>query len=180
MEENKESNVVIVKSSFLDQLQKKIDELETEMQSLDFWNDKNRAQVVIKQIAEYKNELLGQDKYNKGHAIMTIFSGAGGDDAEDFSRILYEMYLKYFEKRAWIHRILDENTNDQGGFRNITIEIFGNNAYGELKGESGVHRLVRLSPFNAKNLRQTSFSMVEVVPKIEKGDGKRIKRTWII
>ena len=156
------------------QIQQKIKELEMEMNSSNFWNDKNHAQVVIKQIAEYKNELLGKDKYNKGHAIMTIFSGAGGDDAEDFSRILYEMYSKFFEKKGWISKILDENENDHGGYRNLTLEIFGANAYGELKGEAGVHRLVRLSPFNAKNLRQTSFSMVEVSPKIEKDDDIKI------
>jgi len=149
-------------------IQKKIDELEKEMTSSDFWNDKNRAQMVIKQIAEYKSELMGFDKYNKGHAIMTIYSGAGGDDAEDFSRILFEMYTKFFARKGWLFNVLDKTENDHGGYRNITLEIIGANVYGELKGESGVHRLVRLSPFNAKSLRQTSFSMVEVVPKIEK------------
>ena len=158
---------------------KKIAELEKEMLSPDFWDDKNHAQLVIKQIAEYKNELLGKDKYNKGHAIMTIFSGAGGTDAEDFSRILYEMYTKYFEKQGWLSRILDENENDHGGYRNLTLEIFGPNAYGKLKGEAGVHRLVRLSPFNSKNLRQTSFSMVEVSPKIAKDDEINISENEI-
>ncbi len=99
---------------------------------------------------------------------MTIYSGAGGDDAEDFSRILFEMYAKYFARKGWLFNVLDKTENDHGGYRNITLEIIGANVYGELKGESGVHRLVRLSPFNAKSLRQTSFSMVEVVPKIEK------------
>ena len=152
----------------MNEIEEKIKTLEAEMQKADFWNDKNKAQATIKQIAEYKSELLGKDKYNKGHAIMTIFSGAGGDDAEDFSRILYEMYTKFFTKRGWLYNILDENENDHGGYRNITLEVVGANVYGELKGENGVHRLVRLSPFNAKSLRQTSFSLVEVVPKIEK------------
>ncbi len=138
------------------------------MQAADFWNDKTKAQATIREIAELKSELFGKDKYNGGHAIMTIFSGAGGDDAEDFSRILFEMYTKFFTKKGWIYHILDENENDHGGYRNITLEIIGANVYGELKGENGVHRLVRLSPFNSKNLRQTSFSLVEVVPKIEK------------
>ena len=146
----------------------KIDQLEKEMNSPDFWSDKNHAQAVLKQIADLRNELLGKDKYNNGDAIMTIYSGAGGDDAEDFSRILFEMYSKFFAKRGWSYKILDENENDHGGYRNITLEISGKSAYGDLKGEAGVHRLVRLSPFNAKSLRQTSFSMVEVSPKIEK------------
>lgn len=149
-------------------IQKKINELELEMNSPDFWNDKNKAQNVLKQISELKNELLGKNKYDNGDAIMTIYSGAGGDDAEDFSRILFEMYSKFFDKKSWLYKILDENESDFGGYRNITLEISGNGVYGELKGESGVHRLVRLSPFNAKNLRQTSFSMVEVSPKIGK------------
>jgi len=152
-------------------IQKQIKELENQMQNAHFWDDKTKAQIVIKHIAELKSELLGKDKYNNGHAIMTIFSGAGGDDAEDFSRILFEMYTKFFTKKSWIYNILDENENDHGGYRNITLEIIGANVYGELKGETGVHRLVRLSPFNSKNLRQTSFSLVEVVPKIEK-DGE--------
>ncbi len=147
---------------------KKIEELEKEMLLPDFWADKIKAQNTLKQIAELKAEISGKDKYEKGDAIMTIFSGAGGDDAEDFSRILFEMYSKFCEKKGWSYKILDENENDHGGYRNITIEISGQNVYGDLKGESGVHRLVRLSPFNSKNLRQTSFSLVEVVPKIEK------------
>jgi peptide chain release factor 2 len=155
-------------------IEQKIKELEMEMTSSDFWNDKKRAQEVLKDINELKFELTGKDKYDKGHAIMTIFSGAGGDDAEDFSRILYEMYTKYFNKQSWEYRVLDETENNHGGYRNITLEIFGPNAYGILKNESGVHRLVRLSPFNAKSLRQTSFSMVEVVPKIEKDNDIQI------
>ncbi|MFH0755265.1 MAG: PCRF domain-containing protein [bacterium] len=150
------------------QIEQKLQELEKEKMSSDFWNDKNNAQSILKQIADLKNELLGKDKYNKGDAIITIYSGAGGDDAEDFSRILFEMYSKFFIKKNWNYKILDENENDNGGYRNITLEISGQNAYGDLKNEAGVHRLVRLSPFNAKNLRQTSFSLVEVSPKLEK------------
>ncbi|MFH1455035.1 MAG: PCRF domain-containing protein [bacterium] len=149
-------------------LQQKIKELEKEMTSPDFWNNKIKAHAILKELNFLKSEILGKDKYNKGHAIMTIFSGAGGDDAEDFSRILFEMYSKYFVKNNWDYKVLDETVNDHGGYRNITIEILGPNAYGLLKHETGVHRLVRLSPFNSKNLRQTSFSLVEVVPKIEK------------
>ena len=154
----------------MDDMQKKVKELEAQTQSADFWNDKAKAHAILKEINFLKSELLGKDKYNKGHAIMTIFSGAGGDDAEDFSRILFEMYSKYFVKNNWDYKILDETENDHGGYRNITLEILGPNAYGLLKHESGVHRLVRLSPFNSKNLRQTSFSLVEVVPKIEKDE----------
>ena len=151
-----------------EETQKKITELENSMQQEGFWDDKNKAQAVIKEISDLKSALEGIGKFDKGNAIMTIFSGAGGDDAEDFSAILYRMYRKYAEKQGWGMELIHENTNDHGGYRNITIEISGKNVYGTLKNESGVHRLVRISPFNAKQLRHTSFSMVEVIPKFEK------------
>jgi peptide chain release factor 2 len=152
----------------MEEIQKQIEILESEMLSPDFWSDKNKAQNTLRQITELKEKLLGNNKYDKGNAILTIFSGAGGDDAEDFSKILFQMYSKYFDRKGWSFKILDENENDHGGYRNITLEILGNSVYADMKGESGVHRLVRLSPFNSKSLRQTSFSMVEVVPQIEK------------
>ena len=138
------------------------------MQSADFWADKGMAQAVIKELNELKAEASGGGKYDSGGAILTIFSGAGGDDSEDFSAMLFAMYRKYFEKRGWETVILQQNQNDHGGFRNLTIEVNGKNVYGDLKGESGVHRLVRISPFNAQKKRHTSFSMVEVIPKFEK------------
>ncbi|MCC2631133.1 MAG: prfB [Candidatus Paceibacter sp.] len=151
-----------------EQIEQKIQELEAQMADPEFWADKNRAQAVIKEIQELKAEKEGGGKYDKGNAIMTIFSGAGGDDAEDFSAILFNMYRKFIDGKNWSWALVHENKNDHGGFRNITIEIDGKNAYGTLKNESGVHRLVRISPFNAKQLRHTSFSMVEVIPKFEK------------
>jgi len=151
-----------------EEIQKKIDELEVNMSSADFWSDKNSAQAQIKELENLKDELAGVGKYDKGDAVMTIFSGAGGDDAEDFSKILLDMYIKYFGRKKWGYSVIHQNENDHGGYRNITLDIEGKNAYGTLKNESGVHRLVRISPFNAKKLRHTSFSMVEVIPKFEK------------
>lgn len=151
-----------------DEIQKKINELESEMQSADFWSDKNKAQAKIRELNELKVEVVGGSKYDLGDAIVTIFSGAGGDDSEDFSAMLFGMYRKYIEKRGWSLSIIHQNQNDQGGFRNLTFEVSGKNSYGDLKGESGVHRLVRISPFNAQQKRHTSFSMVEVIPKLEK------------
>jgi len=147
---------------------KKLEELELEMNSTDFWSDKNRAQAVLKEIAELKVEMAGAGKYDAGDAILTILAGAGGVDAEDFARMLLQMYLKYFDKKGWSYRTIHQNENDHGGFRNVTVEISGKGAYGLLKKESGVHRLVRTSPFNAKGLRHTSFALVEFIPKFEK------------
>lgn len=152
----------------MEEVQKRIREIEVEMETVNFWNDKEHAQNIIKELKALKGELEGVGKYDRGGAHMTIFSGAGGDDAEDFSRILLEMYLKLFDKKQWRYAVVHKNENDHGGYRNITLEIEGKNVYGTLKNESGVHRLVRISPFNASQKRHTSFSMVEVIPKFEK------------
>ncbi|MBI5798565.1 MAG: PCRF domain-containing protein [Candidatus Yonathbacteria bacterium] len=157
-----------------EEMQAKVSALETEMVTTDFWSDKIHAQGVIKEIAELKEKIAGVGKYDRGNAVMTIFSGAGGDDAEDFSSMLLTMYLKFFEKQNFEVKLLHENKNDHGGYRNITLEIHGKNAYGMLKNESGVHRLVRISPFNAKKLRHTSFSMVEVIPDFKDGAADEI------
>lgn len=143
-------------------------EIESLMQTSDFWNNPQRAQAMIKELQELKDLASGIGKFDKGDAIMTIFSGAGGDDAEDFSAILYRMYRRLCENRGWGIELIHSNENDHGGYRNITVEIKGKDVYGTLKNESGVHRLVRISPFNSKQLRHTSFSMVEVIPKFEK------------
>jgi len=153
-----------------EKIKEEINQLEAEMSSIDFWQDKVRAQLVIKKISELKNKLLGSKKYDKGNCILSILSGAGGDDAEDFSAMLFKMYTKYFNKVGFSYSIISENKNSLGGYRNISIEVVGKNAYGTLKNESGVHRLIRQSPFNAKSLRQTSFSLVEVIPEFEKDD----------
>lgn len=153
-----------------EEIKREIEKLEEEMTQGNFWEDKTKAQATIKKISELKDELLGAEKYDKGNCILSILSGAGGDDAEDFSSMLLRMYMKYIESKGWQVNLIHENKNDVGGYRNISLEVVGKGAYGTLKNESGVHRLVRISPFNAKSLRHTSFSLVEVVPKLEKND----------
>jgi len=154
----------------MEKISEKIKELEQEIASSDFWLDKNKAQSVLKELSELKSQKEGFGKYDKGNAIITIISGAGGDDAEDFSRMLLDMYLKYSDIHGWRISFIHEHKNDHGGYRNVSFEIDGQSAYGKLKNESGVHRLVRISPFNAKKLRHTSFSLVEVLPKFSKLD----------
>ncbi|MEK7652706.1 MAG: PCRF domain-containing protein [Patescibacteria group bacterium] len=151
-----------------EKIEDEILKIETEMSQSDFWSDKQNAQDKIKRLEELKEQKKGVGKYDKGDSVLTIFSGAGGDDSEDFSKMLFGMYTKFIENNGWGYRIIHSNENNHGGFRNITIEINGKNSYGTLKNESGVHRLVRISPFNANGKRQTSFSMVEVVPEIPK------------
>jgi peptide chain release factor 2 len=176
-----------------------IKKLEEEMQAPDFWTDKISARTTLAELAELKNKKEGLGKYDKGNAIVTIISGAGGDDAEDFTAMLFQMYEKYAKKKGWGISFIHEHKNDHGGYRNVSFEI-GNlspnpspyqgegrrgevnsslragsgvvGPYGTLKNESGVHRLVRISPFDAKKLRHTSFSMVEVLPKFSKLEEK--------
>ena len=148
-------------------LQARIAEIEAAMGAADFWADKAKAQAALKEYQDLKAKLAGGGGYDKSDALVTIVSGAGGDDAEDFSRILFEMYKKYSAGKGWNTGLLSANENTMGGFRSISFEIDGKGAYGALKREAGVHRLVRMSPFNSAGKRQTSFSLVEVLPKLE-------------
>ncbi len=138
------------------------------MASPNFWDDKVLAQATIKKIATLKDEILGKQKYDKGNCILSILSGAGGDDAEDFSAMLFHMYFKFFERKGWTYHLIHENKNDNDGYRNLSIEVVGKNAYGILKNESGVHRLVRISPFNANAKRHTSFLSLKLFLNLRK------------
>ena len=151
----------------------------------------------MKELQDLKNKKEGKEgprKYDRGNAVVTIISGAGGDDAEDFSAMLLQMYLKYAGKQGWSVSLIHENKNEHGGYRNVAFETQASprllkhpplsimlimesgrrDPYGTLKHESGVHRLVRISPFNAKNSATLLFSLVEVLPKFSKLEEKDI------
>lgn len=149
-------------------LKKEIEELEIKMGEMDFWNNSEKAKQEVKKYEDLKGELRKQEEILKSGAIINIFTGAGGDDAEDWTRMLFEMYQKFCEKNSWDIFILDKNENQVGGIKSISFEISGKNIYKTLKNETGVHRLIRLSPFGKNELRQTSFSYVEVLPKLKK------------
>lgn len=148
-------------------IERRIGEIEAAMNQPDFWKEPQKAQELIKELQELKDRAEGKEKYDRNDAVFTIVAGAGGDDAEDFARMLTEMYQRYAEGKGWGVTVLDSNTNDQNGYRNIVFEIGGKGAYGTLKKEAGIHRLVRISPFNAGGKRQTSFVLVEVSPKLK-------------
>lgn len=117
--------------------------------------------------AELKKALRFQGPYDGHDAIMRITSGAGGTEAMDWAGMLERMYLRFFEKKGWKVNCLERATGEEAGIKTAVYEVSGGNAFGWLKSEHGVHRLVRLSPFNANNLRQTSFALVEVLPVIK-------------
>ncbi len=146
----------------------RIIEIETAMSGTDFWSDKEKAQAMVRELSELKQKKEGVDAFDRGGAIMSIISGAGGDDAEDFARMLFDMYVKFFARKSLSYALIHSHPNDHNGYKNISFEVAGKNAYGMLKRESGVHRLVRTSPFNSKGKRSTSFALVEVIPKIPK------------
>jgi peptide chain release factor 2 len=147
--------------------QERIASIEAAMLEPTFWNNPQQAQAMIKELQELKDAAEGKGKFDRNDAVFTIVAGAGGDDAEDFARMLVDMYQRYAEKRGWGVTVIDSNTNDHNGYRNITFEVQGKGAYGMLQRESGVHRLVRISPFNSNGKRQTSFVLVEVSPQID-------------
>ena len=123
-----------------------------------------------------EKEIFLSGPYDKRNAILTIQAGAGGRDAEDWVALLAKMYQRFAERKNWKYRILSQNFTEGGGpegrigLREISLEIKGKFAYGLLKEESGVHRLVRISPFSAQGLRHTSFARVEVLPEIEEAE----------
>ncbi|OGD86766.1 peptide chain release factor 2 [Candidatus Curtissbacteria bacterium RBG_16_39_7] len=124
------------------------------------------TEKIEKTLACLENKIFLSDPYYNSFAILSIHAGQGGTEAMDWVAMLERMYLRYFEEKGWQAKIIDESPGEEVGFKTVTFQVQGSYAYGLLKGEAGVHRLVRQSPFNADKLRQTSFALVEVLPVI--------------
>ncbi len=123
--------------------------------------------IVGKELEKFELEQMLSGEYDSADAILTINSGAGGTDAQDWASMLLRMYLRWVENRGWKSELLDKLDGEEAGIKSATIKISGKYAFGYSKAEKGVHRLVRISPFNANGKRQTSFASVEVAPIIE-------------
>ena len=159
------------------ELAKRIDDLEVLVELANSESDgslvseaKTEAAELDRLISDVEVQTLLNGEYDSRSAIVTIRSGAGGDDATDFAEMLLRMYLRYCEKQGWKTQVLDTSFAEGAGIKSATFEIDEPFAYGQLSVESGTHRLVRMSPFNAAGKRQTSFAAVEVVPLIEQTD----------
>jgi peptide chain release factor 2 len=152
-------------------LQKRIDDL---VEMFDVSDETMRPELssdlteVTEQFAALKQELKFAGPYDERDAIVSIYAGAGGTDAQDWAHMLLRMYVRWAEQNGYEVYTIDETPGEEAGLKSATIAIRGDFAYGKLKGEHGVHRLVRLSPFNADNLRQTSFAKVDVLPEIDR------------
>jgi peptide chain release factor 2 len=122
---------------------------------------------IASQLNEMEIRLVLSDEYDKRDAILTVHAGAGGTESQDWAEMLLRMYLRWAEQHKYKTEILDTSVGDEAGIKNATVEIRGDYAYGYLKSEHGVHRLVRLSPFDADHARHTSFVLTEVLPEAE-------------
>jgi peptide chain release factor 2 len=155
----------------LSALQKEVEEFEL-LQLLVEEGDLQEAEKLLKKL---ETILYFTSPYDQGNAIVAIHAGQGGTEAMDWTEMLFRMYTRYFDKKDWSYEILDQTPGEEAGIKSITLAVNGRYAYGLLKHEAGVHRLVRQSPFNADKLRQTSFAMVEVLPQIEQAGTVEIK-----
>ncbi|HPJ16960.1 MAG TPA: peptide chain release factor 2 [Candidatus Woesebacteria bacterium] len=135
----------------------------------------SRQRELTKLIEQLELQTYLSGKYDKNGCIFSIHSGQGGTEAMDWASILQRMYLRYFDRKGWKYELLDEIRGEEAGIKTVSFKITNSYSYGYLKGENGVHRLVRLSPFNADQLRQTSFAKVEVTPIIDSKSDFQIK-----
>ena len=136
-------------------------------------NAVNEVNKLSEEIAELSIEALLKGKYDANNAILTLHAGAGGTEAQDWVEMLYRMYVRYGERSGYKVTVLDRLEGDDAGIKSVTFTLEGENAYGYLKAEMGVHRLVRISPFDANKRRHTSFASLEVMPEIS--DNEEIK-----
>lgn len=149
---------------------KDLEELSTEKELEE--EIKEKIEDLEKQIKEKEFSLFLSQKYDKGNALLQIFAGAGGQDSQDWATMLLRMYERYCASRGWKTQVLHQSFGEGGGpegrigIKTVILEVKGKFAYGFLKKETGVHRLVRISPFSAKQLRHTSFALVEVMPEL--------------
>lgn len=132
-----------------------------------------QIEILEQNLEELKKELRFTGEFDSGDAILRITAGVGGVEAMDWASMLERMYLRFAENKDFKVTCLERSTGEEAGIKTAVYEIHGQNAYGLLKSEHGVHRLVRLSPFNADNLRQTSFALVEVLPVVS--DNEKVK-----
>jgi peptide chain release factor 2 len=196
MNDIKEQANKLLEKLNIDNKRREVRQLEAESTHPNFWQDHKTAALKMKELSDLQAEIVKAEDlkqlivdnnyekaqklleeleiflylsgaYDKSSAILSIHAGQGGVEAMDWTQMLFRMYTRFFERKGWKFEVIDQTFGEEAGFKNVTVTVDGDYVYGYLKGEGGVHRLVRQSPFNADNLRQTSFALVEVLPQIE-------------
>jgi peptide chain release factor 2 len=191
----KRAEIVLEKLNITDK-KVRFREIEAESTNSDFWKDSKRATKIMREFSVLQKEIEIYEKiesllkegrfeelekplseiettlylsgpFDKGGAILSIHAGQGGVDAMDWAQMMSRMYQRYFERKGFRFEVIDKTDGEEAGIKSIDYLVEGEYAYGYLKNESGTHRMVRLSPFNANNLRQTSFALVEVLPQVD-------------
>ena len=162
---------------------KRVDDLETTLELAQESGDPElEAEVdrtfadIEKDFARERTQLLFSGDYDERSAILTISAGAGGTEATDWAAMLLRMYLRWAERHRWKTEIIDQQEGEQAGLKSVSVSVDGRGAYGWLRAERGVHRLVRISPFDAQNRRQTTFGLVEVMPEVD--DDVEVELNW--
>lgn len=170
----------------IDEKKKRLQEIQREMTNPDFWSDREKSIPISKEmsalseivnrfenansdkeIADLEKETLYSGNYDTNNAILSIHAGAGGTEAQDWSDILKRMFERFCEHKNFSFNLIDETKGEEAGIKSLTAEVKGFQAFGNLKSEAGVHRLVRISPFDSDKARHTSFALVEVTPEVE-------------
>lgn len=204
MSDLKERAEIILEKLDVEKKKTRIRAIEAESMDSSFWQDNEAATKKMKELAALQKEIGDAEKirellagnkidelaplisdlelylylsgkHDKNSAVLSIHAGQGGVDAMDWAEMLFRMYTRYCERHGFKTEIIDESYGEEAGIKSVTIVIDGEYAYGYLKNEQGVHRLVRLSPFNSANLRQTSFALIEVLPQIDEVEGLEVK-----
>jgi peptide chain release factor 2 len=151
-------------------LSKELADLEKDVEDfemLELVAEENDPEQFEKALWEVEKKTYLSEPHDKSGAILSIHAGQGGTEAMDWTEMLYRMYTRFCDRKNWNHEVLSMTPGDEAGYKSVSVEVLGKYAYGFLKNESGVHRLVRQSPFNANDLRQTSFALVEVIPLVD-------------
>ena len=158
-----------------------MEDLEVELGLIGEMRDEKEIGDFEKKLKQKELKVFLSGKYDQGNALLSIYSGAGGQDAQDWATLLLRMYERYAQRKGFSEKILEQSFGEAGGpegrigTKSATLEVKGKYAFGFLKKETGVHRLVRISPFSAKSLRHTSFALVEVLPRISKAEDAEIE-----
>lgn len=180
-EVTKESKSIKDKIDGFDKLKSQIEDIEVLKEIMEEDDEESSNEIIAtiksieKEIDDYNMKVLLSGEYDKNNAILTLHVGVGGTDANDWTEMLLRMYTRWCEKQGYSIETLDFLPGDEAGIKSVTLKVSGDYAYGYLKAEKGIHRLVRISPYNANGKRQTSFASMEVLPELTKEQDIDIK-----